>query len=51
MTDLLHNFPNLFATENSELGSTGLIKHSIDTQEKGPVRLCSYRTGRKQKEE
>jgi hypothetical protein len=35
ITDLLHNFPNLFATENSELGSTGLIKHSIDTQEKG----------------
>ena len=51
MTDLLHNFPNLFATENSELGSTGLIKHSIDTQGKGPLRLRPYRTGRKQKEE
>ena len=51
ITDLLHNFPNLFATENSELGSTGLIKHSIDTQGKGPIRLRPYRTGRKQKEE
>ena len=51
ITDLLHNFPNLFATENSELGSTGLIKHSIDTQGKWPIRLRPYRTGRKQKEE
>ena len=51
ITDLLHNFPNLFATENSELGSTGLIKHSIDTQGQGPIRLRPYRTGRKQKEE
>ncbi len=45
ITDLLHNFPTdciiLFATENSELGSTGLIKHSIDTIEKGPIRLGS----------
>ena len=48
---MLHNFPNLFATENSELGSTGLIKHSIDTQGQGPIRLRPYRTGRKQKEE
>ncbi len=51
ITDLLHKFPNLFATENSELGCTGLIKHSIDTQGKGPIRLRPYRTGRKQKEE
>ena len=51
ISDKLHDFPNLFATENSELGSTGLIKHSIDTQGKGPIRLRPYRTGRKQKEE
>ena len=48
---MLHNFPYFFATENSELGSTGLIKHSVDTQGKGPIRLRPYRTGRKQKEE
>ena len=47
----MRDFPKLFATENSELGSTGLIKHSIDTQGKGPIRLRPYRTGRKQKEE
>ena len=51
IAELLHDFPNLFATENSELGSTGLIKHSIDTQGKGPIRLRPYRTGKKQKEE
>jgi hypothetical protein len=31
IAELLCDFPKLFATENSELGSTGLIKHSIDT--------------------
>jgi len=51
IAELLHDFPDLFATENSELGSTGLIKHSIDTQGKGPIRLRPYRTGKKQKEE
>jgi hypothetical protein len=41
---MLHNFPNLFATKNSELGSTGLIKHSIDTQGKGPIDLFKVAT-------
>ena len=51
IADLLHDFPNLFATENSKLGSTGLIKHSIDTQGQGPIRLRPYRTGAKQNDE
>jgi hypothetical protein len=50
IAELLRDFPKLFATKNSELGSTGLIKHSIDTQGKGPIRLRPYWTGRKQKE-
>ncbi len=47
----MRDFPKLFATENSKLGSNGLIKNSIDPQGKGPIRFRLYRTGRKQKEE
>jgi hypothetical protein len=46
IAELLYDFPNLFLTENSELGSRGLIKHYIATQGKRPFPLCPYRTGR-----
>ncbi|KZS03155.1 Uncharacterized protein APZ42_034186 [Daphnia magna] len=48
---LLNEFTGLFATKDSGLGSTGLIKHFIDTEGKGPIRLRPYRTGQGQREE
>ncbi|KAI9552561.1 Retrovirus-related Pol polyprotein from transposon 412 [Daphnia sinensis] len=48
---LLNEFTDLFATKDSSLGSTGLIKHFIDTEGKGPIQLRPYRTGQGQKEE
>ena len=51
LQNLLEDFKDLFATKDSELGSTGLIKHTIDTQGKGPIRLRPYRAPQKQKEE
>ena len=35
---LLCTYADLFAIDDSELGWTGVIKHSIDTQQAPPVR-------------
>ena len=51
LAKLLADYSDLFATKDSQLGSTGLIKHSIDTQGYGPIRLRPYRTARRQKDE
>ena len=48
---IVNDYKDLFASKDSELGSTGLIKHSIDTENKGPIRLRPYRTARRHKEE
>ncbi len=40
---ILTDFKKMFATKNSQLGSTDLIKHSIDTQGRGPIRQRPYR--------
>ncbi|KAK4002002.1 hypothetical protein OUZ56_003861 [Daphnia magna] len=48
---LIRNISNIFATTDSQLGYTGLIKHSIDTQGRGPIRLRPYRAARKHQEE
>lgn len=47
---LLFEKANIFASNTSELGSTGLVKHTIDTQDKGPIRLRPYRTSPRQRE-
>ena len=40
---ILTDFKKMFATKNTQLGSTDLIKHSIDTQGRGPIRQRPYR--------
>ncbi|KZS04744.1 Uncharacterized protein APZ42_032241, partial [Daphnia magna] len=40
---LLNDFHDLFASKDSELGNTNLIKHTIDTQRRGPLRKRQYR--------
>ena len=41
---LLTNFADVFALDPSELGSTGLVKHSIDTGDHAPIRQPLRRT-------
>ena len=40
----------MFATKTVELGCTGLVKHVIDTEGQGPIRLRPYRASARQKE-
>ena len=51
LLQLLSDFKDLFAEKNSGLGHTGLIKHTIDTQGKGPIRLRPYRSAQKNRAE
>ena len=39
-----------FSFSTKDLGCTGLVKHHIDTQGQGPIRLRPYRTSPRQKE-
>ena len=41
---VVSSFSDVFAMDQSELGRTDLIKHSIDTGEQGPVKQLPYRT-------
>ncbi len=43
LNNLIFEFITLFANRASELGSTNLIQHTIDTQGKGPIRMRPYR--------
>ena len=43
LADLIFEYILIFASSSSELGSTDLIKHTIDTQGRGPIRLRPYR--------
>jgi hypothetical protein len=47
---LLEENSDAFASETKELGCTGLVKHTIDTQGQGPIRLLPYRTSPRQRE-
>ncbi|KZS10356.1 Uncharacterized protein APZ42_025183 [Daphnia magna] len=38
LSKLLNDFHDLFASKDSKLGNTNLIKHTIDTQGRGPIR-------------
>lgn len=46
---IINNYRN-FAFKTDEFGHTNLVKHSIDTQGKGPIRQRAYRNSTKQKE-
>ena len=48
---ILANYTDLIASSNAELGSTGLVKHHIDTQGHQPIRQRPYRSSRKDKGE
>ncbi len=50
LRSLLIDRSNVFAFKTSDLGSTGLVRHTIDTQGQGPIRLRPYRASPKQKE-
>ena len=50
LRSLLTENASLFAFATKDLGSTGLVKHTIDTQGLGPIRLRPYRSSPKQKE-
>lgn len=43
LNNLIFEFITLFVNRASELGSTNLIQHTIDTQGKGPIRMHPYR--------
>ncbi|KAI9557198.1 hypothetical protein GHT06_017013 [Daphnia sinensis] len=43
LSQLLNDFHDFFASKDSELGNTNLIKHAIDTQGRGPLRQRPYR--------
>ncbi|KZS08150.1 Uncharacterized protein APZ42_027948 [Daphnia magna] len=43
LSKLLNDFHDLFASKDSELGNTNFIKHTIDTQGRGPLRQRPYR--------
>lgn len=49
MLAFLNSHLDMFASNASQLGSTGLVKHVIDTQGEGPIRLRAYRASAKQK--
>jgi hypothetical protein len=50
MKQLLTRHANMFV-KGDRLGCTSVIKHHIDTQGRGPIRLRPYRTARKHEEE
>ncbi|KZR96838.1 Uncharacterized protein APZ42_008606, partial [Daphnia magna] len=50
LLELLENHAHLFAFKTEDLGKTGLVKHTIDTQGKGPLRSRPYRNSPRQKE-
>ncbi|KZS06792.1 Uncharacterized protein APZ42_029632 [Daphnia magna] len=49
LSKLLNDFHDLFASKDSELGNTNLIKHTIDTEGRGPIRQCPYRVTNSQR--
>lgn len=44
MKEILKEYKELFAYGDNDLGCTGVIKHTIDTQGKGPIAQRPYRT-------
>ena len=48
---IINRFKGIIATSNLDLGSTDIIKHTIDVQGNPPIRMRTYRPPFKQKEE
>ena len=51
LLEIINRFKGIIATSNFDLGSTDIIKHTIDVQGNPPIRLRAYRPPFKQKEE
>ena len=49
LVKLLKNYTDIFATTNSNLGNTGVIKHVIDVQGQPPIKQRAYRVPYSQK--
>ncbi|KAI9554902.1 hypothetical protein GHT06_020180 [Daphnia sinensis] len=49
LSQLLNDFRDLFASKDSELGNTNLIKHTINTEGRGPIRQRPYRVTNNQR--
>jgi hypothetical protein len=47
ISEIITDFIDLFALKNSQLGSTDLMEHSIDTQGRGPIRQRPFRHPRR----
>jgi hypothetical protein len=43
LTNFLTDRKSIYASSTKELGRTGLVKHHINTEGQGPIRLRSYR--------
>lgn len=48
--DLLTENNLIFASKTEELGCTGVVKHTINTEGRGPIRLRPYRNSPRQRE-
>ena len=51
LLELINKFKSVVATSNFDLGSTEIIKHTIDVQGNPPIRLRPYRPPFKQQQE
>ena len=51
MINFLERKKEIFATSTGELGKTGLVKHHINTEGQGPIRLRPYRIHQNEKHE
>ena len=44
LRSLLHDYSDVFALTDQELGCTGIVRHSVDTGEHRPIKQQPYRT-------
>ena len=51
LESVLEEFQDLFVNSDAELGHATAIKHHINTEGRGPIRLRPYRSSNKQQEE
>jgi hypothetical protein len=51
ITQFLNKRNDMFASKTGELGKTGLVKHHINTEGQGPIRLRPYRIHQNNKSE
>jgi hypothetical protein len=50
MKNLLDNSQHIFGSKTDELGCTGVVNHTIDTEGRGPIFLWAYRNSPRQRE-